>query len=1116
MSRDSAAPNFPASSDAGPTLDRWSQVVTGEDPDGAIGSLLSDFSRSLGVVAAVLLQPESSHLSEQTWTFGASGAEGVLATLSEKARRASRLDAAPAEGATDRGTPDSVWTLSSGSERIGVLALQPATGSAPAPALVSTWLPLFRTALSVRAEMMRLRSLVSQYERGFQTLDRQVRVLDLERQKLAAVLNNAENGFLVLDGQLCVTWANPAMALKLNAAASGFGILRQTCHEVICGEPGPCDMCPAQAAQSSGEARRAEIHSSCASERRRLYATAVPIKGSSGHVAETLLMVQDLSRLDALQQSESRYRLLFESSLDAIFMAAPPDFRLVMANPSTYKLLGYSEQQLRHLSLHQLHRPEDWPRLSERYALAEKGRPFEPEDCQILDAAGHPLYCIVSALPFEFEGQKLIMCNARDITARKKAEEDLEQSFSILRGTLESTADGILVVDTEGRIISYNQKFLQMWNIPSDVVSHGEDHQALAWVLPQLSDPEAFISKVKELYSTPGSESHDLIEFKDGRVFERYSQPHRMGGQALGRVWSFRDVTERKRADAKLQYRLRFENLISTLSTHFINLATRDIDAGIGEALASLGEFAKVDRSYIFLFSDGGHRVSNTHEWCAPGIPLQRERVQDLPVTAFPWFIDRIRKGEVVHVPDAAQLPEEAALERAEFSSQQIQSLIAVPIVYGKSIWGFLGFDSVRSQKYWASDVVSLLHIAGELFANALARRRAEADKSSLEEQLRQSQKMEAVGTLAGGIAHDFNNLLTGILGYADLLRGGTLSQAQTEKAATVIERAARRAAELTQQLLGFARKGKYQNIPVDLHATIAEVVSLLGRTLDKNIIIDSALRADEPFVLGDPVQIQQVILNLSVNARDAMEGGGTLSFITERVNLPTRTPSDSSDTAHEFIRMSVADTGCGIPDDVQPRIFEPFFTTKEQGKGTGMGLSMVYGIVKNHGGSISVTSETGKGTRFEILWPAVNRPSLVVEDHESTVRTRAGNTVLLVDDEELVRQVATTMLETLGYRVIAACDGAEGVEIFRRLQDEIDLVILDMAMPRLGGRECFLELKKIRPDVRAILSTGYALDEQTQSVLDEGMAGFAQKPYVLDHLAGTLAKAMESAPQSH
>jgi two-component system, cell cycle sensor histidine kinase and response regulator CckA len=1110
--RDVSPTNTQSPVPSGPSLDQWTQALSSPDADLALTGLVTDFCRSAGASAAVLLHSESTYHSERTWSFRAPDCSASLEGLTESARKASGLEPS-APQTSDPGTPAGWATsLQAGGVSVGGLALWAGVAGTSASAQqIRAWLPLLAGALTVRGELGRLRSQVSQYERGFRTLDRQVRVLDLERQKLAAVLNNAEIGFLVLDGQMGVTWANPAMALRLNAAASGFGILRQSCHEAVCGSKEPCPSCPARAAQTSGEATRAEIASVCGSQRRRLYATAVPIKSSSGQVHETLLMVQDLSRLDALQKSEARYRLLFESSLDAIFMSAPPDYRVVMANPSTYSLLGYGAQELQNLTLADMHLPGDWPRMSERYARVLEGQSLPSEDCRIRDARGQHLDCTVSALPFELDGQTLIMCNLRDITARKRAEEELEQSFSLLRGTLESTADGILVVDSAGRITSYNQKFIQMWNIPPDVVMNGDDNQALAWVLPQLAHPELFLDKVKELYTQREAESYDLIEFKDGRVFERYSQPHRMASEEVGRVWSFRDVTERKKSEAKLEYRVQFENLISTLSTHFINLATRDIDLGIQEALAAVGEFARADRSHIFLFSDGGQRISNAYEWCAPGIPAERERIQNAPASSLPWFVDRIRKGETVHVSCLDALPPEAAAEREVFAAQQIQSLIAVPIVYGKSTWGFLGFHSVRWRKEWVSDVASLLHIAAELFANALARRRAEADKANLEEQLRQSQKLEAVGTLAGGIAHDFNNLLTGILGYADMLRAGGLSPSQTEKAASVIERAARRAAELTQQLLGFARKGKYQNIPVDLHATIAEVSSLLGRTLEKNITIESSLRATDPFVLGDPVQIQQVILNLSVNARDAMAGGGKLSFLTDRVTLPLRADHDSDSAAGDFIKLVVADTGCGIPLEVQPRIFEPFFTTKEQGKGTGMGLSMVYGIVKNHGGSICVSSDASSGTRFEILWPAVDRPSLVAVDAEETVRVRVANTVLFVDDEELVRTVAASMLETLGYKVILARDGQEAVDVFRARQDEIDLVILDMAMPRMGGRECFLELRKIRPDVRAILSTGYALDEATQRVLDEGMVGFTQKPYVMDHLATALIKAMEA-----
>jgi len=1005
------------------------------------------------------------------------------------------------------------WCLETGSVRVGALALSNAGGlSSDRPTFVMTdWLATLASALSVLGELGRMQGLVSQYERGFQTLDRQVRVLDLERQKLAAVLNNAEIGFLVVDQDLKVTWSNPAMALQLNASNSGYGILRQSCHDAVCGGQEPCAGCPARAAHESGEAKRAEISSFDHASRRRLYTIAVPIRGSSGDVQETLLMVQDLTGIDALRQSEARYRLLFETSADAIFMAAPPDFRIVMANPATFRLLGFEPADISQFTLAEIHGQEDWSRMATHYERVIEGHPLKSEDCMVLGRNGQSLHCNLIALPFEMEDQSVVMCNLRDITARKQAEQDLVRSYSLLQGTLESTTDGILVVDHDRQITSFNQKFLQMWHIPQDVIQSGDDEETLTWVLPQLKNADAFLEKVKELYSKTEAESYDLIAFKDGRVFERYSQPHRMAGKSVGRVWSFRDITERKVAEQSLQYRMQFENLISTLSTHFINLATKDIDAGIHEALRSIGEFAQVDRSYIFLFSEGDTLLSNTHEWCARGIDGHKERIQNVPATAFPWIVEQIKRAEVVHIPRVRDLPDEAAAEESELLAQGIQSLIAVPIIYGKTVWGFLGFDSVRSEKRWAEDVTALLHIAGELFANALARKRAEHDKISLEEQLRQSQKMEAVGTLAGGIAHDFNNLLTGILGYADMLRAGGLSLNQTQKAADVIERAARRAAELTQQLLGFARKGKYQNIPVDLHATIAEVTALLGRTLDKNIILIQDLLAAEPFVLGDPVQIQQVILNLSVNARDAMADGGSLSFVTERIRVPAQAVSaHGGASVTDYIKLVVSDTGCGITAEIRPRIFEPFFTTKEQGKGTGMGLSMVYGIVKNHGGTINVYSEKGVGTSFEILWPAVDRPRLVVEDEEETVYLTAGHTVLLVDDEELVRTVARTMLETLGYRVLTACDGVEAVHIFRRKHRDIEVVILDMAMPRMGGRDCFLELKAIDPEVRAVLSTGYALDEVTQGVLDEGMVGFAQKPYVMDDLAKTLASALD------
>jgi PAS domain S-box-containing protein len=992
--------------------------------------------------------------------------------------------------------------------RVGVFAASESDLNGDSQRVLGEWSHLLAARLHAQTETHKLQQSLSQYERGFLTLDRQLRVLDVERQKLAVVLNNSEIGFLVINRDLQITWANPAMAYGLNASGSGFDILRQKCSEVICGSQQACDECPVMMALKSGSVQRSELTPS--RTQRRLYTVAAPIRGASGSVEEVLLMVQDLSGLDALQRSEARYRLLFERSLDAIFMATPPDFKIVMANPATRGLLGYDQDEVEHMSLDRLHTAEEWPLLRAYYSRAIEGERDTPLDCTVVGRHGQTLWCNVIATPFDLDGQTVVMCTLRDITTRKKTEAALESSLSLLQGTLESTADGILVVDGKGTINSFNRKFLQMWRIPDSIAQKMDDDRALEYVLEQLSDPNGFVAKVRELYGDPEAESLDLLAFKDGRVFERYSKPRRIGGTVVGRVWSFRDITEREAAGQALRTRLQFEQLITSLSTQFINLTSDEIDAGIHQGLRRLGEFAAVDRSYIFLFSPDGTLMSNTHEWCAPGISPQMDGIQNVPVQSLPYFVRHMQKLEAFHVPRVEDLPEEAHAERDEFKRQDIRSVVVVPMIYGKSLIGFLGFDSVRRERAWDADTIALLRITGEIFANALSRKRTEAEKSSLEEQLRHSQKMEAVGTLAGGIAHDFNNILTGILGYADMLCRPGLGDEQTYKAAAVIHKAARRAAELTQQLLGFARKGKYQNVPVDLHGTVEEVIGLLSRTFEKNIVISRAFGADRACVLGDPVQIQQVILNLAVNARDAMPGGGTLMFETSVAEVKadhTRRRDDPK--PGWFVKLTVSDTGCGIPDEVQTRIFEPFFTTKEQGKGTGMGLAMVYGIVKNHGGVVRVASSEGQGTRFEVLIPVASQGEIAALTPCATSPPTRGERILVVDDEEMVRGVLANMLEALGYEVVTAVDGLEAVEIYSERSQEFDLVILDMAMPRMGGRKCFLELKKINPHIKAVLSTGYALDETTQRVLDDGMVGFAQKPYMVHDLSQLVTRAL-------
>jgi PAS domain S-box-containing protein len=390
-------------------------------------------------------------------------------------------------------------------------------------------------------------------------------------------------------------------------------------------------------------------------------------------------------------------------------------------------------------------------------------------------------------------------------------------------------------------------------------------------------------------------------------------------------------------------------------------------------------------------------------------------------------------------------------------------------------------------------------------------RKRAEERLRASEDQLRQAQKLEAIGTLAGGVAHDFNNLLTGILGHAQLLKTAATPE-RVRRAAEVIETAARRGAALTQQLLGFARKGKNQDLPVDLNATIAEAIGLLSRTVDRNIRMDSRSATDRPVVMGDPSQLQQVVLNLAVNARDAMPEGGEMVFVTDASTFAAddfRKPPEIA--PGRYVVLSISDTGCGIAEEIRPRIFEPFFTTKSQGKGTGMGLAMVYGIVKNHGGWVAVESTVGHGTTVRVHLPEAEAAAERDAVEPGAATHAGGGRILVVDDEEVVRSVAEEFLRHLGYDVVTASDGQEAVETYARCGREIDAVVLDMIMPRMGGRDCFRALRALNPDVRAVLSTGYGSDVVAQQMLDEGMRSFVAKPYRLEELADAVARALSN-----
>ncbi|MFH1673889.1 MAG: PAS domain S-box protein [Pseudomonadota bacterium] len=377
-------------------------------------------------------------------------------------------------------------------------------------------------------------------------------------------------------------------------------------------------------------------------------------------------------------------------------------------------------------------------------------------------------------------------------------------------------------------------------------------------------------------------------------------------------------------------------------------------------------------------------------------------------------------------------------------------------------------------------------------------------ERQNLEAQIRQAQKMESIGTMAGGIAHDFNNLLGGMLGYLSIMKTHLYPTDRIYRYVELIEKAGERAANLTNQLLAFSRKGKYEIAPVNINDSIRNVLNILERTTNKNIETSCSMGDNIPRIEGDPTQIEQTIMNICVNAADAMPNGGKLQIKTELVHLDkTFSATHPGANPGNYIHITISDTGQGMDKETLSKIFEPFFTTKEKDKGTGLGMSMVYGIVKNHGGYINVYSEPDKGSIFNIYFPPPMKELVEEEAKTQTESVATGQeTILVVDDEEIIRTMLQEVLEGIGYTVLLADNGEDALKLYRGRCNDIDLVIIDMIMPKMGGKETYLSLKKINPDIKAILASGFSQDTVVREILGAGVNGFIHKPFTTTELS--------------
>ncbi|MBI1877889.1 MAG: response regulator [Chloroflexi bacterium] len=646
--------------------------------------------------------------------------------------------------------------------------------------------------------------------------------------------------------------------------------------------------------------------------------------------------------------------------------------------------------------------------------------------------------------------------------ARHDMERKLREHEQWLTITLGSIGDAVIATDAQGQIrfMNVTAQELTGWDQPEAVERDWKD-------VLRIIDEETGLSRedsIDRVFREGGVVSladHTLLLTKDGQALpieDNIAPITDRQGQISGVVLVFRSLTERRRAEAALAAE---RNLLRTL-------------------IDNLPDYIYVkDASSRFI-------LGNVAVARIMGVATSDELVGK---TDFDFY--------------SPELAEQFYADEQEI----IRS--GQPLIDREEAI----IDQMTGQKRWLSTTkVPVRDSQGQIVA-LVGMSRDITERKRLEEQSHQSQKLQAIGQLAGGIAHEFNNMLTGILGFTQLLLEVVQPEDKIYEDLQRIEVLSKRAAGLVRQLLTFSRHDLSQKNSLSLRPFLKEITKLLERIIPENIVIELSLAAEDLIVVADPTQLQQVVINLAVNARDAMPEGGRLVIITARVEL-----DDAFCQAHPDLRpgwyalLSITDTGVGIPLEIRPSIFDPFFTTKAVGKGTGLGLPVVYGIVKNHAGAIEVESQVGQGTTMKIYLPLSEQP--VVEEAATTTLAdllTGTETILLVEDEPLVLEFGRTVLEYFGYRVLTAQDGVEALEVFQAHQAEIALVILDVVMPRMGGRETARELKRRKPAVAVLLASGYDSSEETEEEPGETEAYvLVRKPYQIQELAQAVRAALE------
>ena len=650
---------------------------------------------------------------------------------------------------------------------------------------------------------------------------------------------------------------------------------------------------------------------------------------------------------------------------------------------------------------------------------------------------------------------------------------ELEKEANIYRIIQEISSDAVFLETLDGKILDANEKAVQMLGYSKE--------ELLKLRVPDLV-PENIRKQLPKLYEKTFLKNGIVTEAenlrKDGTVFpvELSAKLFSFKGEDYLYVCA-RDITNRKKLEQELK-----ESLDNQLR----------INDELMETTLKLKESEEKYRNLIEHSNDGIYILKQER------FVLINKKFEEI----LEYTFDEMNSPDF-HFENTIA-PEDRQMIRIR--GEKIRKGEDVPSKYR-----FRCITKSGARKDLETSV-SYLKYEGEIATHGIVRDITEQKK--LEEQLLQSQKMDAIGKLAGGIAHDFNNLLTGILGYAELLSSKCRDDSE-KRAAEIILESSRKAAKLTSQLLNFSRRGEFNPEPMNINISVENVLVLIDKVIHKNIDISTELDPKIKIIEADSGQIEQALMNVIMNSFDAMPKGGHLSISTSNVFLDQKYCSGFPDLKQgDYIRLSVTDTGTGMTNIVKNRAFEPFFSTKSKGEGTGLGLSTVYGIVKNHSGHINVYSELEQGTTINIYIP-VSKIKKELYSAKKVEFVKGKETILLIDDEKLVRAVGKDILIDLGYKVHLASSGKQGIKLLKKYINTIQLVILDMIMPEMDGEAVYKELKKIKADLKIIIASGYSQNGTAEKIVRKENTIFIQKPFQMKELSEALRKVLDSPGNS-